>query len=64
MRHEAPKPLFSATLGFVYDARWPQTANQLLTAGYRWDQALSALGLIDDQGRLLPRDDDQHPAHS
>jgi len=46
-------------LGFVYDARWPQAANQLLAAGYTWHQTLWALGLIDDQGRLLPRDDDQ-----
>jgi len=43
----------------VYDARWPQAANQLLAAGYTWHQTLWALGLIDDQGRLLPRDDDQ-----
>jgi len=44
----------------VYDARWPQAADRLLAAGYRWDQTLSALGLIDEAGRLLPSDDDQH----
>jgi hypothetical protein len=47
---------------FVYDARWPSTAYQLLAAGYRWDEALWACGLIDDQGRLLPRDDDPTPS--
>jgi hypothetical protein len=46
----------------VYDARWPQIAAQLLDAGYRYDQALWACGLIDDQGRLLPRDDDPTPS--
>lgn len=46
-------------LALVYDARWPQLAGQLLEAGLRWDQALWALGLIDDQGRLLPRDHNQ-----
>jgi hypothetical protein len=33
-------------------------ANQLLQAGYRYDQALWMLGLVDDQGWLLPRNDD------
>ena len=46
----------------MYDATWPQTAQQLLEAGYRYDQALWAVGLIDDQGRLLPRDDDPAPS--
>ena len=42
------------------DARWPQLAAQLMAAGLRYDQALQMLGLIDNEGRLLPRDDDQH----
>jgi hypothetical protein len=38
----------------VYD-RWPQTAEALLAAGYRWDQALWACGLIgcDPDGNLV-----------
>jgi hypothetical protein len=47
----------------MYDATWPQAATQLLDAGYRWDQALWACGLIDEAGRLLPRDDNQHDGH-
>ena len=46
----------------MYDATWPQTANQLLAAGWRYDQVLWMLGLIDDQGRLLPRNDDDTPS--
>jgi hypothetical protein len=42
----------------MYDATWPQAAAQLLDAGYRFDQALWACGLIDGQGRLLARDDE------
>jgi hypothetical protein len=42
----------------MYDASWPQAAEALLAAGYRYDQALCMLGLTDDQGRLLPRDND------
>jgi hypothetical protein len=44
----------------MYDACWPQLAAQLMAAGLRYDQALQMLGLIDNEGRLLPRDDDQH----
>jgi hypothetical protein len=46
----------------MYDACWPQTAYQLLAAGYRWDEALWAAGLIDEAGRLLPRDDQPTPS--
>jgi hypothetical protein len=44
------------------DGTWPQTADQLLDAGYRYDQALWAVGLIDETGRLLPRDDNPPPS--
>jgi hypothetical protein len=46
----------------VYDARWPQAATQLQAAGCRYDQALWMLGLTDDAGRLLPRDDQPEPS--
>jgi hypothetical protein len=41
----------------MYDATWPTAAAQLMKAGYSRYQALWALGLIDEQGRLLPRDE-------
>jgi len=62
-RREAPRPQLRGHLlrsVLVYDATWPRTAAQLQAAGWRYDQALFMLGLIDDQNRLLPRNDDQH----